>query len=137
MPITYAGVLDTQIYNANVTTSGAATADADSFDLQNIEGTALLSIDDRDSGTAAATIAVTHSEDDITFAAVPTNALFATDTGQAATFADLSTSASVQSLGLHMQLMKQYVRVEFTGTDIDHELAVVLTGGKQYSGGIG
>ena len=137
MPITYAAVLDMDIYNANVTTSGAATADSDSFDLQNLEGTALLGIDDRDSGTAAASIAVTHSEDDSTFVAIPTAALYTPGTGVAATFTALSTSASEQFLALNLQLLKRYVRVEITGTDIDHHLAIALVGGKQYSGGIG
>jgi hypothetical protein len=126
------------IDNQNITTSGAGTDNSAEFDLQNLEGTALLGINDRASGTAAATIAVTHSETSGgTFSAIPTAALYTPSTGVAATFTALSTSASEQFLGLHLQLLKRFVRVEFTGTDIDHNVAVVLVGGKQYSGGIG
>lgn len=137
MPITYAGVLSGDIYNANITTTGAGTANSASFDLRNLAGTALLGINDRASGTAAATIAVTHSEDNSTFVAIPTAALFIPSTGVASTFTALSTSASEQFLGLHFQLLKRYVRVQFTGTDIAHNVAIVLVGGKQYSGGVG
>lgn len=135
MPITYAEVLDTQLLtNSQFTVSGGNTASAD---LQNIEGTALLTISDRAGGTAAATLTVTHSEDDTTFGAIPADALFTPADGVAATFTDLSTSASFQSLGLLVQKLKRYVRVEIAGTTITHDLAIMVTGGKQYTGGIG
>lgn len=138
MPITYADVLSLDVQEANLTTSGADTVNSDEFDLQNLEGTGLLGITDRVSGTAAATIAVTHSETSGgTFSAVPAAALFTPSTGVAGTFTALSTAASEQSLGLHLQLLKRFIRVEFTGTDIDHNLAIAMVGGKQYSGGIG
>jgi len=138
MPITYADVLSADIQEANLTTTGADTVNSAEFDMQNLEGTALLGIVDRVSGTAAATIAVTHSlTSGGTFNAVPADALFTPSTGQPGTFTALSTAASEQYLGLNIQKLRRYIRVEFTGTDIDHNLAIAMIGGKQYSGGIG
>lgn len=138
MPITYAGVLSMDIDNQNITTTGAGTDYSAEFDLQNLEGTVLLGVNDRASGTAAAAITVEHSETSGgTFATIPAAALFDPATGLADTFDALSTSASEQFLGLHLQLLKRYIRVAFTGTDIDHNIAVAIAGGKQYSGGIG
>ena len=130
--------LSSDIQEANLTTTGADTVESDEFDMQNLEGTALLGIVDRVSGTAAMSIAVTHSlTTGGTFNAVPADALFTLSTGQAGTFSNLSTAASEQYLGLNVQKLRRFVRVEFTGTDIDHNLAIVMVGGKQYSGGIG
>lgn len=135
MPIMYAGVQDVQVLsNAQFTTSGGNTSAADQL---NNEGTATLTINDRASGTAAATLAVTHSEDNSSFSAVPTDALFTLSTGEAATFTDLSTSASSQTLGLLLQKLKRYIRIEIAGTSITHDVAVVYVAGKKYSGGIG
>ena len=135
MPITYAGILElTTMTNGQLTTSGAATVNSGEVDIKNGEGTAVLSIHDRASGTAAAAIAVTESlTTGGTFTAVPAAALFNLDTGAADTFDDLSTSLSDQKLGLHLQLLKRFLRVEFTGTDISHDLAIVAAVGKKYS----
>lgn len=135
MAITHAGALDAQLLtNAAFTTSGGNTASAD---LKNIEGTALLIVSDRTGGTAAATVSVTHSEDDTTFVAIPTDALFNPATGDTASFTDLSTSASFQELGLLVQKLKRYVRIEIAGTSITHNVAAMLVGGKRYTEGIG
>jgi hypothetical protein len=133
MPIVYAGQLETTVMsNANLTTTGAGTANSGELDIINGQGTAILTINDRASGTAAATIAVTHSlTTGGTFTAVPAASLFNLSTGAAATFAALSTSASDQSLGLDLSVLRRFVRVEFTGTDIDHNLCVVATVGKR------
>ncbi len=133
MPNVYAGQLQTTVMsNANLTTSGADTVNSGELDTINLDGTAILAIHDRASGTAAATIAVTHSlTTGGTFTAVPAAALFNLATGAAASFSNLSTSLSDQRLGLHLQQLRRFVRVEFTGTDIDHNLAVVATGGKR------
>lgn len=133
MPNVYAGQLQTTVMsNSNLTTSGADTVNSGELDLINADGTAILTIHDRASGTAVATIAVTHSlTTGGTFTAVPAAALFNLATGAAAAFTDLSTSLSVQSLGLHLQQLRRFVRVEFTGTNIDHNLAVVATVGKR------
>jgi hypothetical protein len=126
-------VIQTVLSNANLTTTGADTVNSGELDLINNDGgTAILGINDRASGTAAASIAVTHSlTTGGTFTAVPAEALFNLETGAAAAFSDLSTSASDQRLGLHLQKLRRFVRVEFTGTDIDHNLAVVATHGKR------
>lgn len=135
MPIMYAGQQDVQVIsNEQFTTSGGNTSSADQ---QNNEGTATLTINDRASGTAAATVSVTHSEDDSTFVAVPTDALFTPSTGVAATFADLSTSASSQTLGLLLQKLNRYIRIEIAGSSISHDVAIVYVAGLKYSGGIG
>ena len=138
MTVIHAGELSLDIQEANLTTTGADTVESDEFDMQNLEGTALLGIVDRVSGTAGMTIAVTHSlTTGGTFTAVPADALFTPSTGLAGTFSALTTAASEQSLGLNIQKLRRFVRVEFTGTDADHNLAIVMVGGKQYSGGIG
>jgi len=133
MPIVYAGQLETTVMsNANVTTSGAATANSGELDVINGDGTAILTINDRTGGTAAATIAVTHSlTTGGTFTAVPAAALFNLSTGAADTFTALTTSVSDESLGLDLSQLRRFVRVEFTGTDIDHNLCVVATVGKR------
>ncbi len=126
----FAGVLETTVLaNANVTTTGAGTANSGELDTQPLEGTAILTVSDRASGTAAATVAVLHSDTSGSgYAAVPADALFDLDTGEASAFASLSTSASMQSRGLHLQKLRRYVIVQFAGTDIDHEVCVVATG---------
>jgi len=123
----------TVLSNATLTTSGADTVDSGELDIINNDGgTALLNIHDRAGGTAAATIAVTHSlTTGGTFTAVPAAALFNLATGAAATFSDLSTSLSNQSLGLHLQKLRRFIRVEFTGTDISHLLAITAAHGKR------
>ena len=128
----YAGQLDaTTMLNGQLTTSGGNSGE---LDLQGWTGTALLSIDDRASGTAAATIAITESETTGgTFTAVPADALFNLSTGLAATFSDLSTSASNQVLGLHCLRLKRFIRVEVAGTSISHDLAIVGVVGKKYA----
>lgn len=121
--------------NANITTTGAGTENSGNLDVQPYEGTIAITIDDRAAGTAAMTIALTMDEaSGGTFAtAVPDDALVDPDTGQAATFDDLSTSASTQTLILNPERCFRYVRVEFTGTDADHNIAVVASGGDKYT----
>ena len=134
MPIVYAAQLRVeQMLNAQLTTSGGNSGE---LDMKNWSGTAVLSIQDRAGGTAAATIAVTESlTTGGTFTAVPAAALFNLATGDPATFDDLSTAASSQQLGLHCELLKRFIRVEIAGTSISHDLSIVGVVGKKYSGG--
>jgi hypothetical protein len=132
MAITYAGQGRSLVLsNAVFSTTGGNSGE---LDLAGIEGTVRLTVNDRASGTAAATISVTHSETTSTgFTAVPADALFDLETGDAATFANLSTSASDQTLGLLTQRCKQFVRVEIAGTGMTHNLAIVAAVGDKYA----
>ena len=132
MAIAHAAILEvTTMLNGQLTTSGGNSGE---LDIENGQGTAVLSIHDRTGGTAAATIAVTESDTTGgTFTAIPAAALFNLDTGAAATFANLATTLTDQKLGLHLQLLRRFIRVEIAGTSISHDLAITAAVGKKYS----
>lgn len=110
--------------NAAFSSSGGSTTGRD---ITPYTGNLFLLVSDRAGGTAAATVTVEHSTDLSTnYSTVPANALFNVNTGADATFADLSTSASTQVLGLNRQQLKKYIRVTIAGTGITHNLAIVL-----------
>lgn len=132
MAITYAGQGRTLVLsNAVFSSTGGNSGE---LDLAGVEGTVRLTVNDRAGGTAAATIAVTHSETSGgSFDAVPADALFDLETGDADTFANLSTSASDQTLGLLTQRCRRYIRLEIAGSGITHNLAIVAAVGDKYT----
>lgn len=109
------------LLNANVTTTGANSA---SLDVSGVVGNVFLNIDARAGGTNTAAVAVTHSEDDSSFSAVPASALFNPRTGDAATFSSIAAAAVDETLALNNQQLKRYVRVEISGTSLDQDISV-------------
>ena len=121
---TFNFVLDS-VLNAVVT--AGSSLNSTSLDVtKSINATMWINVAFRSGGTNTAAIAVTHSSDNSTFAAVPASALYNWATGAAATFTSVSTSASDETLCLNLQQCKRYVRVEITGTTITQNAAVVF-----------
>ena len=121
----------TSLLNAAVTGSGANST---ALDVQPYDGNIFLLVDARSGGTNNVTIAVTHSDDNSSFSAVPASAIFNIDTGAAATFSTVGASASSQRVGLNNQQLKRYVRVELTGTTLSgHNFAIVAGGQPKYT----
>jgi hypothetical protein len=110
--------------NANVTTSGAQTVNSSELDVSGVEGNILLTVSARASGTGTVTVAVEHSYTTSTgFTAVPAAALINANTGEADTFDTWSTAASTQTLGLRKDLLRRYVRVTYSGTNLNQNIA--------------
>lgn len=127
-------VLDS-LYNANATTSGAGTVESANVDaLEAVNASLFLNVAARASGTNTTTVTVQHSEDGSTsWAAVPASALYNADTGAAAAFDDISTTATDQTLALNLQQTRRYIRVQLGGTDIDQNVAITAAYNRMYT----
>lgn len=111
-------------------TGGSSTA----VDVSDYISTLLLHVNARTGGTGAMTVAVEHSDTSGgIYAAVSAAAIVSLDTGEPATFANVSTTAYNATLGLRKDLLKKYVRVTFAGSGLTHNVAVVLVGEKRDS----
>ena len=119
------------LLNAAISGSGANSA---SFDTSKAVGMIALNVAARASGTNTMAIAVTHSSDNVSFTAVPASALYNIATGEADTFDSVTTAATDQTLGLVTQQLKQYVRVELTGSTLTQNVAVTLAYQPQATG---
>lgn len=118
--------------NLSVTSSGAATT---AVDCSAAEGPILVTVIVKAGGSNTMTIQPQHSltTTDGDFTNVPAAALVDVSTGQASTFATVSTAASVQTLGLNRELMRKYVRVNLTGTTLTQVVTVVFSFLQKYT----
>lgn len=119
--------------NAAITTTGSATVNSTVLDTANAEGQILLIVSARASGTGTMTIGVEHSFDNTTFVSVPAAALVDAITGDQATFDVVTTSASTQARALRTDLLRRYVRVTYTGTDLAHNVAAAAVITRKYT----
>lgn len=116
------------LMNANLTT---ATNSAE-FDVEQFLGNVFLNVHARSGGTGAATVGVEHSETSGgTFTAVPASALFDPLSGDADTFANISTTEYEDTLALNRQQLKRFVRVAIAGTVTSFDVAIVAVGQPQ------
>jgi len=124
------------IYNANATTSGAGTVNTSEFDVNEaVTANLFLNVAARASGTNTTTVTVQHATTSGgSFSTVPSSALYNIGTGEAATFDDISTSATDQTLALNLQQCKRFVRIQFGGTDIDQNIAATVAYAAHYTG---
>lgn len=124
------------LYNANATTSGAGTVDSAELDITKFAGNIFVNVAARATGTAVTTVSVLHSEETGTgFTAVPASALFNPQTGDADTFTNIPNAgaATDETLALNRQQLKRFVLIQFGGTDIDQNIAVVAAGQADYT----
>lgn len=110
------------ILNGQLTTSGGSSSE---IDQAKLDGELSLNVHDRAGGTAAATVTVEHSHTTSTgFTDIPADALVDPETGEAATFDNLSTSLSDQRLIVKLDRCRRFIRVTVAGTSISHDLAI-------------
>ncbi len=108
---------------ANEAVSGSG-GNSDSLDINNSAGNIFLNVAARAGGTNTMSLVAQHSEDNSAWGTVPASALFNVLTGEAATFDDVTTAATDQTLGLNRQQLKRYVRVAYTGSTLTQNVAV-------------
>lgn len=113
------------------TSSGGSSAE---LDTAPYVGNIFIDVSARASGSNTTTVTVEHSDTSGSgFAAVPASALFNPNTGAAASFANISTTAYDSYLGLNRQQLKRYVRVTFAGTSITQNVSVVAAVQPEYT----
>lgn len=127
-------MLDNAVEMKQLTAPTTITADTDStaLDMTNYEHNLLLAISVASGGTGTLTVTVQDSADASTYANVPSDALFAPDTGEETTFAAVTTSASFQVVALNKARCRRYVRLHYAaGTS--HVVAAMAAAAKKYA----
>ena len=110
------------LLNAQVSGSGSNSSE---LDVEQYLGNIFIQVAARSGGTNTMSIAVEHSDTSGSgFVAVPASALFNHLTGAAATFDDVTTSETDQTLALNRQQLRRYVRVALTGSTLTQEVSV-------------
>jgi hypothetical protein len=110
------------LMNANLTSA----TNSSELDLNQYLGNVFLNVDARAGGTGDSTVGVEHAETSGgTFSAVPASALFDPLSGAADTFANITTTAYEDTLGLNRQQLKRFVRVAIAGTVTSQDVAIV------------
>lgn len=114
-----------------ITSSGADLA---RVDVSGAEGPILITLIVPAGGSNTMSTAVySHTADAASGSAIPAAALVSATTGAAATFADVSTAASVQTLAVNRELVKRYLYLHLTGTTLTQTVTVVVTFLKKYA----
>lgn len=112
------------LLNAAVSSTGTSTT---GVSVSNYTGSMQILVSARTGGTGAVTVTVEHCDTvGGTYATVPTYALLNVETGAAATFSNISTTAYAETLVLQKEYCKRYVRVTLAGTSLTHNVAIVL-----------
>lgn len=117
------------VYTAS---SGGSSAE---FDMtQAVNNSLFINVAARAGGTNSASITVEHSSSSGSgFSAVPASALYNPSTGSAASFANVTTAATDETLALNLQQCKRYIRVTIAGTTITQNFAVTVAYQKHYT----
>ena len=110
------------------------TEQSANLDTRNYEGNVLVMLSVQAGGTGTSTPVIQDSEDGSSdWAAVDADAIVSPTTGEVTTLSTLTTSASVQTVGLRKDLLRRYVRIAYSG-GTTHQVTAVAAGQKKYSG---
>lgn len=108
----------------------AGVSGVDLKDYQKVGRAAIVVVNE--AFGANTTIAVEHSDDNVTFAAVPAATLTNVTTGAAATFANLSTTG-VKVLGIDISKCRRYLRLQFATAFSAKAISALLVSRKSES----
>jgi len=126
-------VEQTVVLNQNVTTTGAGSVSSTPIDVSMYEADILVLVSARASGTGTMSIGVEESNvAGSGFAPVMADALVDVY-GENDTFSNVAAEASHQMLVVKKSLLKKYLRVTLSGTNLDQEVAIVITGQKRFT----
>lgn len=105
------------------------------LDVSKYVGNIFLNVSQNAGGSDTLVITVLHcATSGGSFTAVPAEALFDPTTGDAATFANMTTLAVDQTLALNCQQLKRYVLVNVAGASSnDNTISVVAAGQPGYT----